>query len=45
MRDFLVWVLLMLFGAMLIIMGIQGSSGRILAVVFTPASLEVMEGS
>lgn len=45
MREFLAWLLLLLFALMLVIMGIQGSSGRVLAVIFTPASLEVMEGS
>lgn len=41
MRQFFAWFLLLLFALMLIIMGIQGSAGRVIAVVFTPASLTV----
>lgn len=40
-RQFLVWLLILLFAMLLLTMGIQGSAGRVLAVVFTPASLEV----
>lgn len=40
-RQFLVWLLILLFALLLLVMGIQGSSGRVLAVIFTPASLEV----
>lgn len=41
MRTFLAWLLLFLFALMLVIMGVQGSLGRVVAVIFTPASLEV----
>lgn len=45
MRNSLAWLLVLLFAIFLVVMGIQGSAGRILAVIFTPASLEVMEGA
>lgn len=41
MRQTLAWLLLILFAVLLIVMGIQGSFGRVVAVIFTPASLEV----
>lgn len=41
MRQFLAWLLVFLFAILLITMGIQGSMGRVIAVTFTPASLEV----
>lgn len=41
MRHFLAWLLVLLFAILLITMGIQGSLGRVVAVMFTPASLEV----
>jgi len=40
-RSFLTWVLLVLFALALIAMGVQGNLGRVVAVIFTPASLEV----
>lgn len=42
-REIFVWLLLLWFGILLFIMGIQGSAGRVLAVIFTPGSLEVAE--
>lgn len=44
MRSALLWLLLLLFGFLLIVVGIQGSLGRVIAVVFTPASLDVTGG-
>lgn len=41
MKNFLVWLLLFLFGLLLLVMGVQGSLGRVVAVIFTPASLDV----
>ena len=41
MSNTFAWLLLLLFGIFLIVLGIQGSAGRVLAVIFTPASLEV----
>lgn len=41
MPNFLAWLLLFLFALLLVVMGIQGSLGRVVAVIFTPASLEV----
>lgn len=35
------WILLLLLGFMLIIVGIQGSMGKMLAVAFTPGLLSV----
>lgn len=43
MRGFLVWLLLLFLGLLLVTVGIQGSAGRVLAVIFTPASLDVQE--
>lgn len=43
MRLFFAWFLLLLLGLGLILMGIQGSAGRVVAVAFTPASLDVQE--
>ena len=42
MRQFLTWFLLLLIGLMFVVVGIQGSGGRVLAVVFTPACLDVV---
>lgn len=42
-QQFLIWFLLVLFGLLLVVMGIQGNAGRIIAVIFTPASLNVQE--
>lgn len=41
MKHFLAWLLVFIFAILLITMGIQGSLGRVVAVAFTPASLEV----
>lgn len=43
MRQFFAWFLVLLFALMLIVMGFQGSLGRVVAVAFTPASLVVEE--
>lgn len=37
------WILLLLLGFMLVIIGIQGSMGKVLAVAFTPGLLSVQD--
>lgn len=37
------WLLLLLLGFMLVIIGIQGSMGKVLAVAFTPGLLSVSD--
>lgn len=37
------WLLLLLLGFMLVIIGIQGSMGKVLAVAFTPGLLSVQD--
>lgn len=44
MRSALLWILLLLFGFLLLTVGIQGSAGRVIAVIFTPSSLNVTGG-
>lgn len=41
MRDKISWVAMFIIGAMLIIMGFQGSLGRVLACFFTPSEVIV----
>ena len=43
MRSIAAWWALLFLGVLLILMGIQGSAGRFLAVVVTPARLTVQE--
>jgi hypothetical protein len=35
------WFLVLVFGCLLVVIGIQGSLGKMFAVVFIPADLEV----
>lgn len=42
MKDTLTWLGLIVFAIMVIVMGVQGSLGRVLAVVFVPNALEVV---
>ena len=43
MRQFLAWAALAVLAAMLIVMGFQGSFGRVLAVFVTPGRLQAQE--
>jgi hypothetical protein len=43
MRSIAAWWALFFLGVLLIVMGFQGSAGRFLAVVVTPARLSVKE--
>lgn len=41
MKGIAAWWALFFLGLLLIVMGLQGSAGRVLAVVLTPGRLEV----
>jgi hypothetical protein len=43
MRSFLAWWALLLLGVLLVVIGLQGSLGRMLAVAVTPSRLTVQE--
>lgn len=43
MRAFLAWWALFLFAVLLVVMGFQGSLGRVLAVLLTPGRLDAHE--
>lgn len=45
MQRFLGWLLILFFALLLLIMGVQGSLGRVVAVAFTPASLNIAQGA
>lgn len=45
MRTFLAWWALALVAVLLIVMGLQGSFGRVLAVLVAPGRLEVDEAA
>jgi hypothetical protein len=40
-KSFFAWILLYLFAVLLIIAGVQGSAGRMLAVALCPSKLDV----
>jgi hypothetical protein len=40
-RNFFAWIFLYMFAVLLIVAGVQGSAGRILAVALCPAKLDV----
>jgi hypothetical protein len=40
-KNFFAWILLYLLAVLLIIAGVQGSAGRILAVALCPSKLDV----
>lgn len=41
-KNFFAWLLLLFIAFLLIIMGIQGSLGKVFAVIFVPSELEVI---
>ena len=43
MRRLLAWWGLFLLGVLLVVMGVQGSAGRVLAALLTPGRLEAQE--
>jgi hypothetical protein len=40
-KNFFAWILLVMVAVLFIIAGVQGSAGRILAVVLVPSKLDV----
>jgi hypothetical protein len=43
MQDALAWIALLMLALILIVVGFQGSAGKILAVTFVPSILEISE--
>jgi hypothetical protein len=43
MNDALAWIALLLLSIILIVVGFQGSAGKMVAVTFTPSILEIAE--
>lgn len=39
-KNFFAWVLFVFIAILFIMMGIQGSAGKVLAVIFVPSQLE-----
>lgn len=37
------WLLLLLFGLMLIVLGIQGNLGVLIAIIFSPGKVSIQE--